>query len=142
MSNIINKIRNLLLNRNTVTILGVLAGVIALWIAYSITLDRAVKPQKVPVANKVLTAGTIITKDDIEYVEVNGEALRKASVITSSSQLIGYYVKNDTSVAIGEMFYKAQVISKDKLIEFGFKPLPNWEDALKDYLIRRRDLLI
>ena len=33
-------------------------------------------------------------------------------------------------------------LSKDKLIEFGFKPLPHWEDALKDYLIRRRDLLI
>lgn len=33
-------------------------------------------------------------------------------------------------------------LSKDKLIEYGFKPLPNWEDALKDYLIRRRDLLI
>ena len=33
-------------------------------------------------------------------------------------------------------------LSKDKLIEYGFKPLPDWEDALKDYLIRRRDLLI
>ena len=33
-------------------------------------------------------------------------------------------------------------LSKDKLIEFGFKPLPHWEDALKDYLIRRGDLLI
>ena len=33
-------------------------------------------------------------------------------------------------------------LSKDKLIEYGFKPLPNWKDALKDYLIRRRDLLI
>ena len=33
----------MLLNRNTVTILGVLAGVIALWFAYSITLDKAVK---------------------------------------------------------------------------------------------------
>ena len=33
-------------------------------------------------------------------------------------------------------------LSKDNLIEYGFKPLPNWEDALKDYLIRRRDLLI
>ena len=33
-------------------------------------------------------------------------------------------------------------LSKDKLIEYGFKPLPHWEDALKDYLIRRRDLLI
>ena len=33
-------------------------------------------------------------------------------------------------------------LSKDKLIEYGFKPLPHWGDALKDYLIRRRDLLI
>ena len=33
-------------------------------------------------------------------------------------------------------------LSKDKLIEYGFKPSPHWEDALKDYLIRRRDLLI
>lgn len=33
-------------------------------------------------------------------------------------------------------------LSKNKLIEYGFKPLPHWEDALKDYLIRRRDLLI
>ena len=33
-------------------------------------------------------------------------------------------------------------LSKDKLIEYGFKPLPHWKDALKDYLIRRRDLLI
>ena len=31
-------------------------------------------------------------------------------------------------------------LSKDKLIEYGFKPLPHWEDALKDNLIRRRDL--
>ena len=33
-------------------------------------------------------------------------------------------------------------LSKHKLIEYGFKPLPHWEDALKDYLIRRGDLLI
>lgn len=33
-------------------------------------------------------------------------------------------------------------LSKDKLIEYGFKPLSHWKDALKDYLIRRRDLLI
>ena len=33
-------------------------------------------------------------------------------------------------------------LSKDKLIEYGFNPLPHWEDALKDYLIRRGDLLI
>lgn len=30
-------------------------------------------------------------------------------------------------------------LSKAKLIENGFKPLPNWNDALKDYLIRRKE---
>ncbi len=124
MSNILAKIKNLFLNKNTVTILGVLAGVIALWFAYSVTLDKAVKPQRVPVASKDLTAGTIITKDDIEYVDVNSDALKKASVITNSSQLIGYYVTNNTSVVRGSMFYKSQVVSKDKLIDRDLEIVP------------------
>ena len=124
MSNILAKIKNLFLNKNTVTILGVLAGVIALWFAYSVTLDKAVKPQRVPVASKDLTAGTIITKDDIEYVDVNSDALKKASVITNSSQLIGYYVTNNTSVVRGSMFYKSQVVSKDKLIDRDLETVP------------------
>ena len=70
MNNILVKIKNLFLNRNTVTILGVIAGVIALWFAYSMTLDKAVKPQKVPVAVKDLTAVTIITKEYIELAYV------------------------------------------------------------------------
>ena len=124
MNNFLAKIKNLFLNRNTVTILGVIAGVIALWFAYSITLDKAVKPQKVPVAAKDLTAGTIITKEDIEYVEVNSDVLKKASVVTSSSQLIGYYVTNNTSVVRGSMFYKSQVVTKDKLIERDLETVP------------------
>lgn len=117
MSNFFEKIRKIFLNKNTVTILAVVAGVIVLWVVYSITLDKAVKPQRVPVATKDLTAGTIITKDDIEYVEVNSDVLKKASVITNSSQLIGYYVTNNTSIVHGSMFYKSEVVTKDKLIE-------------------------
>ena len=122
--NVLSKLKSLILNKNSVTILGVIAGVIVLWFAYSITLDKAVKPQKVPVASKNLTAGTIITKDDIEYVEVNSDVLKKASVITSSAQLIGYYITNDTSVVQGSMFYKDQVVSKDKLIDRDLETIP------------------
>ena len=82
--NVINKLKQLLLNRNTVTILGVLAGVIALWFAYTVTLDNAVKPQRVPIAAKDIPAGTLITKDDIEYVDINKDVLKKAKVITLS----------------------------------------------------------
>ena len=118
------KIKKLLLNRNTVTILGVLAGVIALWFAYSITLDKAVKPTKVPVAVKDIPAGSIITKDDIEYVDINRDVLKKASIITSSSQLINYYVNNNTSVTKGSMFYTSQVVKKDELIDRDLEIIP------------------
>jgi Flp pilus assembly protein CpaB len=122
--NVMEKIKKLLLNRNTVTILGVLAGVIALWFAYSITLDKAVKPTKVPVALKDIPAGSIITKDDIEYVDINRDVLKKASIITSSSQLINYYVNNNTSVTKGSMFYTSQVVKKDELIDRDLEIIP------------------
>ena len=122
--NVMEKIKKLLLNRNAVTILGVLAGVIALWFAYSITLDKAVKPTKVPVAVKDIPAGSIITKDDIEYVDINRDVLKKASIITSSSQLINYYVNNNTSVTKGSMFYTSQVVKKDELIDRDLEIIP------------------
>lgn len=122
--NAVEKLRNLLLNRNTVTILGVLAGVVVLWMFYSTTLDKAVKPLRVPVAVKDLTAGTIITKDDFEYVEVNSDVLKKAKVVTSSGNLIDRYVANNTSVTKGAMFYKDQVIKKEDLIDRDLKLIP------------------
>lgn len=122
--NVINKLKQLLLNRNTVTILGVLAGVIALWFAYTVTLDKAVKPQRVPIAAKDIPAGTLITKDDIEYVDINKDALKKAKVITSASQLIKYYVNNNTAISKGAMFYSSQVVTKDKLIERDLELIP------------------
>ncbi len=124
MSALLEKIRTLLLNRNTVTILAVLAGVIALWFVYSWTLDKAVKPQRVPVAAKDITAGTKITKDDIEYVEVNSDILKKASIITNSSQIIGYYVTNNTSITKGAMFYKDQVVDQKNLIGRDLEVIP------------------
>ena len=122
--NVMEKIKKLLLNRNTVTILGVLAGVIALWFAYSITLDKAVKPTRVPVAVKDIPAGSIITKEDFEYVDINSDVLKKASIITSSSQLINYYVNNNTSVTKGSMFYTSQVVKKDELVDRDLEIIP------------------
>lgn len=124
MNNIILKIKNIFLNRNTVTILGVIAGVIVLWFAYTITLNKAIDPKRVPVASKDITAGTIITKDDIEYVEINADVLKKARVITSSAALIGKYVNNGTSIAKGAMFYQDQVVPKSDLVERELETIP------------------
>ncbi len=124
MNNILAKLKTALLNRNTVTILGIIAGVIVLWFAYSITLNKAISPQKVPVAKRDIKAKEIITKDDIEFVEVNRDVLKKAKVITNSSALIGYYVNNGTSISKGAMFYKEQVVPKGDLVERDLELIP------------------
>ena len=125
MGNILKSIKNVLLNRNTVTILAVLAGVIVLWFFYNMTVTNAINPQRVPVATRTITATEMITAEDFEYVEVSSEFLQNANVITNSNQLVGYYVKNETSIAEGAMFYREQVVERDELKEREQEDLPD-----------------
>lgn len=124
METIIKKIKGIFLNRNTTTILVVFAGVVALWMVYSITLDKAVKPIQVPVANKDLIAGTQISSEDFDLVEINNAALSKTSVITDIGQITGFYVNNGTSIPKGGLFYSSKVVDKDKLIERDLETIP------------------
>lgn len=115
MGNLIQTLKKFLTNKNTVTILGVIAGVIVLWVFYNMRVNEAISPTKVPIANREILATEEITKDDISYVEVNNELLKKAKVITNANQLIGYYVNVGTSVPEGGMFYTSQIVEKKEL---------------------------
>ena len=84
-----------------------------LWFFYNMTVSNAVNPQRVPVATRDITATEEITSEDFEFVEVNSEFLKNASVITSTSQLVGRYVKNETSIKEGAMFYTSQVVDRE-----------------------------
>ncbi len=125
MASLILNIKKILLNRNTVTILAVIAGVILLWFFYNMTLDKAVNPQRVPVATRTITAKELITVDDFEFVEVSGEFLHNANIITNSNELVGYYVKNETSISEGAMFYREQVVERSELQEREQEILPD-----------------
>lgn len=140
MAGLINGIRKILLNRNTVTIIAVIAGVIVLWFFYNMTLNNAINPVRVPVATREILAGELISSDVIEYVEVNRSFLNNASIITSSSQLVGYYVNNGTSIPAGAMFYSNQVVTRDVISQTAFENIPdgytlywlNLENGLED----------
>lgn len=124
MNKIVSNIKNLLLNRNAITIIGVLVGVFVLWFIYNKTLTRAISPLRVPIATKDITAGTLITSEDYEFVEVSRDFAKKANVITSSANLINHYVNNGTSIAKGAMFYSSQVVTKDNLVERDLELIP------------------
>ncbi len=125
MGTLINNIKKVLLNRNTVTILAVIAGVIVLWFFYNMTVNNAVNPQRVPVATRNIMAKEMITAEDFEFVEVSSDFLRNANVITNSTQLVGYYVNNETSIPEGGMFYREQIVERSELKEREQEDLPD-----------------
>ena len=124
MNNFLKNLKNVLLNRNSVVILAVLAGVVVLWLIYNTTLNNAISPKRVPVAARDLPAGTMITSDDIEFVEVNNDFVKSASIITTTGRLYNYYVNNGTSIAKGAMFYTSQVVDKSELVDRDLELIP------------------
>lgn len=115
MGNLINTIKRFLGNKNTVTILGVVAGVIVLWAFYSYRVNEATTPIKVPYAKENISATEEITEDNIGYTEINSKFLRSADVIQNAGELIGKRVTTGTSIPAGGLFYRSQVVTADQL---------------------------
>ena len=94
MGNISISIKRFLGNKNTVTILGVIVGIIVLYVGYNWRVNQAVEPQTVPFAKKELVSNTLITNDLVSTIKVSKSMVDQTpNLITSSSQVIGKYVK-------------------------------------------------
>ena len=115
MGNISAFIKKTIANKNTVTILLVLAGVVVLWFFYNMRVKEATTPIKVPYAKEELHATDEITEDKIGMVEVNSKLLKTADIIQNQGSLIGYYITTGTSIPKGGLFYKTQVVTKAEL---------------------------
>ena len=66
MGNIVTTIKRFLSNKNTITILGVLLGIVVLYIGYNYRVDQAISTVNVPVAKQTITATSEITQDNYE----------------------------------------------------------------------------
>lgn len=124
MGNLINGIKRAIANKNTVTIFGVIAGVIVLWAFYSYRVNEATTPIKVPYAKETIAAASEITEDNIGYTEINNKFLSTADIVTNANELIGKYVTTGTSIPAGGVFYKSQVVNKSELPNTIFDTIP------------------
>ena len=125
MGNISAFIKKTIANKNTVTILLVLAGVVVLWFFYNMRVKEATTPIKVPYAKEELHATDEITEDKIGMVEVNSKLLKTADIIQNQGSLIGYYITTGTSIPKGGLFYKTQVVTKAELPNSVFDDIPD-----------------
>ena len=120
MSGLVKTFQRFFTNKTTVTIVGVVAGLAVLVGFYLYRVNNQVNPVVVPVAKKELLATNEITKDDIEYVEVNSDVYKKTDI----NNLIGKFVATGTSIPKGGMFYTTQVVEKKELPNAIFDEIP------------------
>ncbi len=131
MGNILEKIKNFLKNKNTVTILCVLAGILVLYIGYNWRVSKATTPTTVPLAKSTLPSGHIITKEDLGSIEVAGTVIEKTKgIIRSTSQLIGKKVSYGNTIQENSFFFSDDVVDASAPdenvlanIETGYAPI-------------------
>ena len=117
--------KKFIINKTTVTILGIIAGVAVLVGFYIYRVNNAINPTRIPVAKNEISATEEITADYIEWVSISSSFLSDANVITNTNDLIGKYVTTGTSIPEGGMFYAEQVVEKRDLPNSVFEEIPD-----------------
>ena len=126
MNNILVSLKKFFTNKNTVTVLGVIAILALLYFGYSKTIDNQVRPTRIPVASTTLQPRTLITDDMINYVEVPA-AWVSGNVIRNSNSIVGKYTAINTVIPAGSMFYSEVLTTKENLPDSAFTAVKDGE---------------
>lgn len=116
MGDLANKIKKITSNKNTVTVLGVVAAIIVLYVAYIIRVNSAVSPISVPYATDQISPGEQITSNLIGTRDVP-PAMIIGDVIKNQYEVVNKYASANTVIPKGSLFYKSAVVEKEQLPE-------------------------
>lgn len=125
-NNLLDSAKRFFKNKNTVTILGVIAILILLYIGYSTQINRAVEPVTVPVATQTIQPRTEITNDMVTMVDMPAISISD-NVIRARASVVGKYSNINSVIPEGSMFYNDMVISKDELPDAAFTKVKSGE---------------
>lgn len=114
-----NALKRFFMNKNTVTIIGVIVIVGLLYFGYTSTVNTQVRPQSIPVAAQEIQPRTLITEDMIEYVDVPAAAITD-DVITASRLIVGKYANYNTVIPQGSMFFGSTLVTADEMPDSAF----------------------
>jgi len=138
MGNLVNSLKKFLSNKNTVTILGVIAGVIVLYVGYNYRVNSSIQTISVYYVKKAVPSNTQLTEDMIGRTTVN-RSLTKIykGLVTNLSQIKDksgafYFVNYDHSLTEGALLSTSDLIPKaDKADEKLYKNLKAGQTIFK-----------
>ena len=121
-----NAIKKFLGNKNTVTIIAVILGVLVLYIGYNWRVNQAVSPVNVPYAKVAIESRAVITEDMIGTMQVSKSTVNKQkNLITNSSQIVGKYVSFGTNIPQNSFFYQEMLLEAEEMPDSAFANIPD-----------------
>lgn len=116
MGNLLVPFKKFLSNKNTITILGVLLGVVVLYFGYNWRVNKSISPVQVPYANTTLINGTKITEDVIAYTSVPSTMIKNMkNLLTNTNQIKDMLVSYDSKIPQNGFFFKENVIPESEM---------------------------
>ncbi len=126
MGSLVNSLKRFLGNKNTVTIIGVLVGVVVLYFGYQWRVNQAVSPQSVPYAKQEITSRTKITEEMVGSIEIPKSMVSSSdNLITASSEVINKYVTFGAIIPANSLFYREMLVDQDKMPDSAFADIPD-----------------
>lgn len=124
MNNIMISIKRFFKNKNTVTLLGVVAIILIIFFGYRYQINKAVSPVRgIPVAKETIQPRTKITRDMIEYVDISPVVLQ-SNLILNENEVIGKYSNYNTVIPAGSLFYEDVLVNEKDLPDSAFVEIP------------------
>jgi len=108
------KINDILRNKNVITILGLVAILVILYVSYSIRINQKVKLVTVYYALETIQPMTKVTEDMIGSAQVP-ESFILGDYYRNYSEIEGKYSNYNTMIAEGSLFYLDLLITEENL---------------------------
>ena len=109
-----NGLNKFLKNKNTVTILGVLACLVILYAGYTMRINKKTALVDVYYANQTIQPKTKITEEMVSKTSVP-EAFILGTYYKDYKQIVGKYSNYNTMIAAGSIFYSDLLVSEGNL---------------------------
>lgn len=115
MGNLLVPFKKFLSNKNTVTILGVLLGIVILYFGYTWRVNQSLDPQSVPYAMQTLKQGQKITEEYIGYTDLPKDYVKNMNnILTNPAEINGKLVAYDSKIPKNGFFFSDNLITEDQ----------------------------
>jgi Flp pilus assembly protein CpaB len=126
MGNVLAPFKKFLSNKNTITILGVLLGVVVLYLGYQWRVNQAISPTTTFYATRTLVQGEKINAEDIGKTQISKTILDSmTNIVNDESNIVDQLVSFDCKIPQNSYFFKECLISEDEMPDSIFSNIPD-----------------